>query len=63
VSAEIEMKTEREQEKYLQKRIKEEDEWIYKNLNCPKAIFLSMITLGFYRIGKIMEYTRRVGLI
>jgi len=57
------MKIEIKDEKYLQKRIAEEDEWIYKNMNCPKAILFTILTFGFYRISKIMEYTRRVGLI
>lgn len=48
---------------YLAKKIVEEEKWIYDNLNCPKAIFFTIITLGFYRMAKITNYARRVGLI
>jgi hypothetical protein len=55
--------TQIEDNQYLAKKIAEEEKWIYENLNCPKAIFLTIITLGFYRMDKTMDYTRRVGLI
>lgn len=47
---------------HLASKITEDKEWIYKNLNSKKAIFLSIATFGLYRASKTMDYVRRVGL-
>jgi len=52
----------KEQLNKMNEKFTEEDKWIYENINCPKAIFLTIITLGFYRMAKTMDYMRRVGL-
>jgi len=50
-------------EDYLQMRIEQENKWIYEHLQCPKAIFLGIITGGFYYLAQNMNYLKRIGLI
>ena len=49
-------------ETYVEQKYREEREWHYKNVYSPKAIFLNIITLGFYGYAKLFENARRIGI-
>ena len=47
----------------IKEKIEEEKKYVYNHFYSPKAIFLNIITLGFYGHVQLIRNAKRIGLL